>query len=376
MTKSKQIFAGVGVMVGMIIGSGVFALPYVVAQSGVWLGMLAAVSALGLAWVMHYAYAEVVLRTPRRHRLPGYVHHYLGSFAGNVEALIMLVSFHAILLSYALLAGLFASQLWYGSSAAWTYVFYAAMSLLLLRPAKSIGELNIILLLPFVGLVGGVAFFGLAHGSLATLPIPVDPNFFPAFATFLFALTGYSVVPDSMSVLGSKPSPSATHSLLSVSTFIPFILYVPFVLGVLMLTGSYVSEDALSGLVPSLGVAVTSVGAFVGLLAVATSYLSLGFDLKSMYHYDYGVPKAVGWVLVVVLPLLPYIFGYHDYIAVLSFVGGFLIAADGAFIMVSLLLARRRYPQQTRVLPIGTIWSVIIAIGFVCSIAYSVYRLF
>lgn len=376
MTRSKQIFAGIGVMVGMIIGSGVFALPYVVAQAGVWLGMIAAVSALGLAWVMHYAYAEVVLRTPRRHRLPGYVRHYLGSFAGNIEALVMLVSFHAILLSYALLAGLFASQLWYGSATAWTYIFYAVMSLLLLRPAKSIGELNLVLLLPFVGLVGGVAFLGVTQGTLDALPIPATTAFFPAFATFLFALTGYSVVPDSMSVLGAKPSRSATHSLLSVSTFLPFILYVPFVIGVLMLTGSYVSEDALSGLVPSLGVVVTSVGAFVGLLAVATSYLSLGFDLKSMYHYDYGIPKAVGWVLVVALPLLPYLLGYHDYIAVLSFVGGFLIAADGAFIMVSLLLARRRYPQQERVLPLGTIWSVIIALGFVCSIVYSLYRLF
>jgi amino acid permease len=374
--KPKQIIAGVGIMVGMIIGSGVFALPYVVAQSGLWLGAAAATLALILAWVMHHAYAEIVLRTPQKHRLPGYIRYYLGPVFGGFETLLLLLSFHAILLSYALLAGLFASQLWLGSEYLWTTIFYALMALLLLRPAKSIGEINFVLLLPFVLMVVGVAVFGLAEGSINFIPSPSEPNIFPVFATFLFALTGYSVVPDSLSVLGAKPTVHGARKIISIATFLPFILYAPFIIGVLMLSGSYVSEDSLSGLIPSLGVAITSVGAFVGLLAVATSYLSLGFDLRNMYSYDYNISKLVSWLLVVIVPVIPYVLGYHDYIKVLSFVGGFLIAIDGVFIMLALLRARKKYPHHTRILPIGTLGSLLIAVGFFASVVYSVMVFF
>lgn len=373
--KPKQTLAGIGIMVGMIIGSGVFALPYVVAQSGVVLGIVAALLALALAWVMHHAYAEIVLRTPQKHRLPGYVRFYLGPTLGGFETILLLVSFHAILLSYALLAGLFASQLWYGSAFIWTMAFYVLMSFLLLRPAKAIGEINFVLLLPFVLMVVGTALFGFVQGSLDIIPSPTSPNIFPVFATFLFALTGYSVVPDSLSVLGSKPTVHGARKIISIATFVPFILYTPFIIGVLMLSGSYVSEDALAGLVPSLGVAVTSVGAFVGLLAVATSYLSMGFDLRSMYHFDFGVPKSLAWLIVVLVPVVPYLLGYHDYIKVLSFVGGFLIAIDGVFIMLSLLRARKKFPHHTRILPVGTLGVLLIAVGFTISVIYSVTTL-
>lgn len=368
--KPKQILAGVGIMVGMIIGSGVFALPYVVANSGLWLGLIAAIWALFLAWVMHHAYAEIVLRTPKKHRLPGYVRYYLGPIFGGFETILLLVSFHAILLSYALLAGLFASQLWVGSEIVWTVLFFVLMAILLLRPAKSIGEINFVLLLPFVLMVLGIGIFGFASGSFELIPYPSNPNLFPVFATFLFALTGYSVVPDSLSVLGSKPTVHGARKIISIATFLPFILYVPFIIGVLMLSGSYVSEDALSGLVPALGVAITGVGAFVGLLAVVTSYLSLGFDLRNMYQYDYNVPKIISWLLVVTVPAIPYLLGYHDYIKVLSFVGGFLIAIDGVFIMLSLLIARQRYPHHHRILSLGTISSLAVTLGFLSSAVY------
>lgn len=363
-------------MVGLIIGSGVFALPYVISQSGLWLGLAAALAALLLSWVIHHAYAEIVIRTPQRHRLPGYVKHYFGSLAGGVETILMLVSFHAILLSYALLAGLFASQLWHGTEVFWTITFYILMNVLLLRPAKSIGEINFILLLPFVAMVIGTAFFGIAQGSFDSIPVPTTAIVFPVFATFLFALTGYSVVPDSISVLGNKPSVAGVRKIINFATFAPFVLYAPFVIGVLMLSGRYVSEDALSGLVPTLGVAVTSVGAFVGLLAVATSYLSMGFDLKSMYHFDYSIKKTWAWVLVAVVPVIPYLFGYHDYIKVLSFVGGFLIAMDGVFIMLALLRARKKYPHHTRILPFGTFWILIVALGFASSVVYTLFSVF
>ena len=73
---SKEIQA-VLMLSGMIIGVGMFAIPFSFSTAGFWLGTLElCVLALAILAV-HLCYAEVVLHTNERHRLPGYVRRYM-----------------------------------------------------------------------------------------------------------------------------------------------------------------------------------------------------------------------------------------------------------------------------------------------------------
>ena len=74
----------VALMVGMIIGAGILAMPYVIYLAGFWTGMLV-LAFIGVAIMfMHLYVGEVVLRTNGRHQLVGYVERYLGKKAKHI----------------------------------------------------------------------------------------------------------------------------------------------------------------------------------------------------------------------------------------------------------------------------------------------------
>ena len=75
-----------GLLAGGIIGAGIFALPYLFAQSGLFAGFVhLSVGALAYTFI-HLLYADVILRTPGTHRFVGRSKKYLGprSFAPAV----------------------------------------------------------------------------------------------------------------------------------------------------------------------------------------------------------------------------------------------------------------------------------------------------
>ena len=71
----------VGLMIGAIVGVGVFGLPYAFAQSGVGIGLLELLVLGGCLTVLQLMFAEVVMATPDRHRLMR--HRNLSRFAFN-----------------------------------------------------------------------------------------------------------------------------------------------------------------------------------------------------------------------------------------------------------------------------------------------------
>ncbi|MBP8618089.1 MAG: amino acid permease, partial [Candidatus Pacebacteria bacterium] len=76
--KNFVTLEAVAILVGTIIGAGVFSLPYVAVHSGLNISLLLAVVTGGLVLFIHLAFGEVVLRTNGNYRLPGYANHYLG----------------------------------------------------------------------------------------------------------------------------------------------------------------------------------------------------------------------------------------------------------------------------------------------------------
>ena len=95
----------------MIIGAGMFGIPFSFVRAGFWLGAAELALLGGVMWVIHLRYGEVVLETPSRHRLPGYVRLYLGRWASMLAWGSALFGIGGALLAYVVVGGLFLDSL-------------------------------------------------------------------------------------------------------------------------------------------------------------------------------------------------------------------------------------------------------------------------
>ena len=80
-----RFLEGVFILAGMIIGVGMFAVPFSFAAAGFWLGALELILLSCAVLILHLLYGKIVLATPEFHRMPGYVRRHLGRRAELVS---------------------------------------------------------------------------------------------------------------------------------------------------------------------------------------------------------------------------------------------------------------------------------------------------
>jgi tyrosine-specific transport protein len=372
-----SLWKAIGLIGGMIIGSGMFALPYAVSVSGVLGTTLAAIIAYGAVLAIHLAYGEIVANTKERHRLPGYVRMYLGAWAGRLNSIIVVVGFNTGLLVYGTLGGIFLSTMFDGSAFFWTLVFFGLGSIIILvNSIERIGLINFFLAVILIVATLWISFFAFQAGSSTNIVFQnLDPFF--AFGIFVFSLTGLSVIADAFGIIRENRPHEELKKAIVVGTTVPLILYVVFIAAVLMASGADVTKDALRGLIDVLGERVVFMGALVGVFAMFTSYLAMGYDLRKMYELDFGVPSWLSWVVFVVVPIVFFISGFKNFVALISLMGGVLIAFNGIFVVFILRILRKKINNGIRFLRFSVPVQVAIVVVFLASIAYElVYHIF
>ena len=134
---------------GVIVGAGIFALPFAVSRAGFFAGVSYILGLGVIISLIHLAYGEVILRTGGRHRLVGYIRAHLGAWTRPIILVSSVVSLEGALLAYTILGGKFLAILagpwWGGSPAEWSLVFFAACAAVVWRGLRLIGELELIL---------------------------------------------------------------------------------------------------------------------------------------------------------------------------------------------------------------------------------------
>ena len=148
---------GIGMMTGLIIGAGVFALPYAFSQAGVFWGTVHLIVSLFVVYLLHQWYGEVSFYTKGRHRFVGYVEMYLGKKAKFFSMLTTLGSYYFSLLIYAIMGGIFLANftsLFNGQTVFFlTLLFFATGGLMALFKVSRIAEINFYLTMPIIGFI-------------------------------------------------------------------------------------------------------------------------------------------------------------------------------------------------------------------------------
>ena len=364
------------VLVGTMIGVGMFGIPFAFVQAGFFVGMIYLVM-LGLATItLQLMYAEVTLQTPGKHRLVGYMRRYFNQKWAMAAAFVFLGGSWGALIAYILIGGNFLGQLlmpfFGGTEPVYQGVFLAAGFLLALGGLRLVSgaEMYLVGLLVVAMLV--VIFRGVFDMHVPNLLTSSTAHLLLPYGVVLFSLGGMTVIPEMRDVLGRYHND--LRSVIIKSSLVVIILYAAFALAVVGVTGPATTEEALSGIGAALGPWVLIVGVVMGFLAVATSFLTLALSMQDMFEFDYGFTKLFSWFLMLIVPLVLFMFGARDFIRVIGFTGAVFGGLFGILVVLLYQRVRNRYcDRDARCFhlsnKVGYLIAVVFAIGAFLEIA-------
>lgn len=338
----------IGVLLGTIIGVGIFGLPYVGYHAGMLSLVASFIVAIGLIFVISEAYGRVIIGTTGRHRLPGYVERYLGYRWKQLALFTTTLGIWGSILSYMLVGGDFLSQLFKplagGSLTFYSLVFLLVGAWLIYRDAKIIARVEIILLSLFAVVVILFIIYGWSNIEWRSLTLFNSANLLLPYGIALFALWGVSVLPEASEMIGAHHKRLRQTSLAAL--VISTVVYLIFVVVIVGVSGSSTTKDALSGLHQQLGDKVLMVGFIFGVIATFTSYLGLGLNLKHVFIYDYSQHPVTSTLMTCLIPLALYLGGLKNFLGVVSIVGGVILGVEGIIILALYVAFARRQRQM------------------------------
>lgn len=345
---NKKFFYALATLIGMIIGVGIFGIPYCFSQAGFAIGFFYLILLTGAVLLLHLFYGEIILRTNHENRLVGYAEKYLGSKGKNFAGAIIIFEFYGALLAYLIAGGHFLNiilgRFFGGSDFLWTMIFFAFGSLLILFGLKTVAASEffmaiLLLLAAFVFIFKGLPLINIAN--LKTLDWA---KFFLPYGVVLFSLTGGAAIPEIRQIL--KGQEGKIKKVIVLGTLIPALIYALFALSIASVMGSGTTENAIDGLAGYFGQWVLVLGAIFGFLAVITSFLVLGLNLRRVFQYDYKQKAIFAWVLACFVPLVGYLLGLNDFIVVIGLIGALAGGLEGIMTILIYRKAKKTGDRQ------------------------------
>jgi len=372
---------GIGLLVGMIVGAGVFALPYVFSKAGVSWGIFHFAIAFIILLFLHLLYGEIAYFTQGKHRFTGYVEIFLGKWAKQLAFLTTIASYYGSLLVYGLLAGLFLSNIFNQlSSTTFAIIFFIVTGILVFSKIDNIASINFYLTIPLFGFIFYLLFITLPFiradnffGNFGFVNHFFDGTWFLPYGIWLFALTGFSVIPEVRDIFSNSPV-SNFRKTITWGFMLSAFFFLVFIIAVFGVSGSATTEDALSGITAILGRGALFVGSLIGFLAVFTSYIALAADMKNIFNYDYKIPKLISLILTVVPPIVLFGIGASDFVRILGITGTLGMGILGIFIILMSRALRRT--KTGDFIPTNRLFENFILIAVIAGVIYELWKIF
>ncbi|MFO7807631.1 MAG: aromatic amino acid transport family protein [Candidatus Moraniibacteriota bacterium] len=375
---NKNYFKAISVLSGTILGAGLFAVPFAIQKAGI-LTLFIYLPALAFVqFLLHKIYAEVVLSTTRRHRMPGYVGVYYGKFYRNLALAISVIGKHGALLSYIILGGIFLHGLLGdflgGNLFLYTCVLFSAEVLIVFFGLKVIAKaemwLNLLLVFVVLALIGK-SFYYINPGNYNLLNW--ENLLFP-YGVVFFAVGGQAAIPEMCRLL--KNEKHRISSAIAWGTLLPAGIMGVFVLLIVGVCGAGVSSDTLTGLETMFGDGLIKTAFLLGLLATTTSFIVICQSLREVYWWDAGINNNLAWILACLTPFLLYLVGFSNLTQVVGITGSITGGLFGVILIAILFRAkkkRRKTPAVNNKLNLyfGVILSLLFILGVLAEVVLS-----
>ncbi len=333
----SRYIKGIGLLVGMLFGAGIFALPYTFSRAGLFWGIFHFFLAFFILIFLHFWYAEIAYYTKGKHRFTGYAEIFLGVRAKFLAFLSTLFSYYGSLLIYGILGGIFLANIFTSFSILQTTVlFFIVAGFLTLGGLEKAAVINFYLTIPLFGFVVYLLFVSLPSVNINNFLINnkiFTLDWFLPYGVWIFALGCTSVIPEVRDIFAKIPIKNFKRTIW-ISIVLSAIFYFLFIISVWGVSGTFTTEDAISGLVNILGRTAFIIGSLIGFLAVFTSYIAMAIDMKYVFRYDYKIKPIWAWICSIVPPAILYFLGIHDFVKTIGIIGSVGIGIFGIFVIL------------------------------------------
>lgn len=343
----KETIFAISLLAGTIIGTGIFALPYLTVKVGI-LIILGYFIILGIAvTLIHYFFSEVAFETPDFLRLPGFAKHHLGKKGYYVSLISAIFGLIGTTLSYLILGGKFLTILFSSflglSESFYTFTYFVIGATLIYFGVKAITKVQFWGLIFLLGSLLIATLVSIPYLKLSNIPLfeANMSNLFLPYGAVFFSLWGLTLIPETEEVLGKKKK--LLKKVIPISIIIPIILYLVFILLVVGAMGMQTPEDALNGLQHYLGNEVFLLILVFAIVATFTSFITTGLTLKRIFSYDLKINEKLSWMIATFVPIILFFIGFNDFLKTISLVGGVVLGVDG---ILALLMYKKIKPQR------------------------------
>ena len=372
---SKNYFLAVVILMGTIIGVGLFAMPFVISKSGIVPLFIYMAGLAAIQYFLHLLFAEVILSTKDKHRLPGFVGKYVNKKSKKIAFLVDMIGAYGSSLAYIIIGGLFLHQLlnpyFSGSIFFYSTILFGLVSLITFFDIKMIAGTELVLTFLLVMAIGLITWRGFGHIQLTNYNLLEWKNVLLPYGPIFFAIGGGAAIPEVCRLLAFEKE--KIKSAIAWGTFMPALLMLVFVLVILGITGANVSPDTLSGLSLILNDGIIIFSLIFGLLAIITSYLVIAQATEEIYQWDYKLNNKSAWFLACFIPYFLFLIGWTDLIKVVSFTGAVTGGLSGV-ILIWLVFKVKANPEQVSVIknkltkPMAYFLSLLFVLGLIYEI--------
>ena len=355
--KSKFIRA-VLLQFSGIMGAGIFALPYFLYNSNFfWATIGMFLIALVIA-VVNVFYVQIIVNTQGDHQLPGYAKKYLGEKFKYLAALSLIISGLGAVLAYVKLGSGFIQILWPINN------FLAVVIFLLLIISSyllKIKKIKIILdYLPFVTVV--IVFVLLQ--IILTNPLPeigLQSFNFAFFGVTVFALSGFTVIPEMEEILRGEKKVKTKLAWASImGLLLAFVVYVIFSYAVIKLLGNNLTEDSVLGLNKTSYLIAGMIAVF-GILTTFKGSINFMDVIHEIFYRDFKMTKIVSSLMAVILPIFSLLFFNLSFGSILGGIGAGSIFVSIIIICLIMFKLKNNYLIYSLIILI----LMVFVIGFV-----------
>lgn len=370
--SSKKIAFAAASQLGFIIGVGIFSVPFVLSQAGLFVGLLW-IAVLGVVLtVVNIFYSEVVAGVPGHHRLPGYAGRLLGKKAEILAYITNILGSWGAIIAYAIVGGEFTYALLAPTLGGTPFIYAIAFTVLgalvVGRGRRVFERTEFIMTALLVGVM--LLIIAGALGESSWLHFSREwswKTFFYPYGIILFALGGAGAVPVMHETVGRNKK----HLRIAIvlGTLGAAMLTALFAVAVVGATGPATTPEALTGLSRVVGEWVVGVGHMFGLLAIVTSFLVLGLNLQQVFQYDVKTPRAIAWLLAFGVPLGAFLLGARNVITVIDVSGSIFGSIESGLtilLFLALIVNQKRRLASRRILQIiSYLLLLVFAAGFI-----------
>jgi tyrosine-specific transport protein len=373
---NKKFLYAVSVLIGTMVGVGIFGMPFAFAKAGFWVG-IGMLFIIGLATLLvDLMYGEVALRTEGNHQLLGYTKKYLGIGFQRAVLFSTVLTGYVAILAYIIVSGDFLntllSPLFYAPVSTYSVLFFSILSLVILKGIKTISRLESFLSSLFIITIGLIFFTGFHHINTNNFQGFIKEYTFLPYGIILFAFGGLLAIPVQRQILLGQERKLSKAILFAI--LITSGLYALFATTVVGISGDITTPDAISGLYESLGPTITILGSAFGLLAITSSFLMLSSGMIQMFNLDFKMKKFQAWLLVITPPIILFWAGIRTFVDVISLAGGVALALEQILVVFLYAKAKshgNRIPEYSLNIPIWLLYIIILV--FAGGIGYFIF---